>query len=676
MEEEEEKEEKEELEGKSGCFGYVFARLPRIARGVFRGLFVFGGPFSASMVCELLQTNDKRAVEEALSILCTCDFISEDTRKIVVAADPAFRDNLDDERYKEKDKKDNETSKMAAVSKGHHHHVAASSIMSAKRESLWSIFARDDQDRRAQTLIQKSTKCRRYLMNASQWKFCYLLNRVRKRPSSSRLQGGKISSSYGDRFMPDSSLSIPMVPPLGALNGETVNIAHKEVLFIAQLHQASIPCAVGLALTIRSDAVSWFHGPGLSLLGFVAKNQEVQILRQQRLERHLRKKTQQRGKEGIRTHENEVGDDDDDLNDAASDDNSSSSSRSSNAENDDEDILIFGDARLGLLCPENLHRGALPLSSFAPRSAANKIDWKGKSTEWKFLDKRERAVVVYAARRARGWLGIASAYEETEQYQQGFESFSAAFGNLKINLDLAAVPKQNAYMDYAAWHLKCIVGLCKSAARTKGIHLSIKYLEKAVKLIAPLARANPIATNKFSLLPSSRILTNQNRRKERQERSLSLWIGLARLKTLSIELHTKMGAFQNAIDDREEVGKICRLIGNSVSTSILCEAELSIGDTYLRLGMWEDARLAFSVVYNNSFRAAIGDRPLSITNRWRARALSGRADANMKSGAFYEQNRDVQELKVLLTQSDEPLLRQEILHSRGKSVNAAVEKMR
>eukprot|EP00465_Bigelowiella_longifila_P012084 CAMPEP_0185261186 /NCGR_PEP_ID=MMETSP1359-20130426/9623_1 /TAXON_ID=552665 /ORGANISM="Bigelowiella longifila, Strain CCMP242" /LENGTH=482 /DNA_ID=CAMNT_0027847707 /DNA_START=226 /DNA_END=1674 /DNA_ORIENTATION=+ len=482
-----------------------------------------------------------------------------------------------------------------------------------------------------------------------------------------------------------------------------MNIIHKEVLSIAQLHQATIPCAVGLALTIRNDVVSWFHGPGLSLLGFVARDQEVQILRQQQQERQLEKKEKQHGKkeekEGVIIHRNEVGDNEDDPNYDPSDDNSSNSS---NAELDDDDILLFGDARLGLLCPENLHRliysskilrafysayvrlnttessstGVLSSSSFAPRSAA-KINKKEKSKEWNFLDRKERAVVVFAARRARGWLGIASAYEETEQYQQGFESFSAAFGNLKINLDWASFLKQNAYINHAAWHLKCIVGLCKSAANTKGIHLSIKYLDKAIKLIAPLARANPIATNKFSLLPSSKIFTQQKWRRERRKRSHSLWIGLARLKTLSIGLHTKMGAFQNAIDDREEVGKICRLIGNSVSTSILCEAELSIGDTYLRLGMWEDARLAFSVVYNTSFRAAVGDPPPSITNRWRARALSGRADANMKSGCFYEQNRDVQELKILLTGSDEPLLRQDVDRSRGESIDSAVQgKMR
>jgi len=176
----------------------------------------------------------------------------------------------------------------------------------------------------------------------------------------------------------------------------------------------------------------------------------------------------------------------------------------------------------------------------------------------------------------------------------------------------------------------------------------------AVDLIQPLARQHPLMSKKFTM-------GTNKAAQQRESVAEGLWKALVLLKTTSIRLHTKMGAFQNAVDRHKEARDICQAIGAS-ATLISCECELAIGDTYLRLGMWEEAHNAFTVVHSISLQ----HHSLPGTAALRAKALAGRADAARKSGAFYEHARDVEELKSLVYESDVPLLppvRTRIMHS-------------
>jgi len=535
----------------SRCYAFVFARLPRVARGIFRALFVFAGSFSVDMVKEALQTNDHKAVVEGLTLLLTCGFI---------------RDDLP----------------LGGSGRGSHSTPLPSHVFEAKAAgAMMSATLCAESRQVAAKVIRNSIEGRRFMLTRSSWRFCYLLNRVRNLPGPHK--GGHEAAkkqklwlthlsrnyvhlmqrvwwnttyAYQGSHEANSAAFLEVVPPLRG-RGEGLTNTHVRALNLAFVHQANIQASIIIALNLISEPVSPYLARGLSLLGVLDKKTEHNSL-----SRYYNIKASESGS-------------------------------SDNSDSEVEEDLILGDPRLQFLVPDCLHRAIFPskllralFSAYVRLNAPGKYgtevsEAKGK-LNWEDLGGTQKAVAMLAARRAWGWLGMGSAYEFTAKYNEGFESYSAAFQQLKI-LKYIRFPVDGADLCYASWHLKCIMGLCRMSEKARGVQLSVKFLEMAKKLIEPLALENPLSSQKFALNTNSLDQTLQ--REQRQQKAVSLWLGMANMKIVSIVLHTKMGAFQNAIDERKEVGEICKALSDRAIFA-LCEADLAIADTYLRLGMW------------------------------------------------------------------------------------------
>ncbi|GAB5360296.1 hypothetical protein AAMO2058_000615600 [Amorphochlora amoebiformis] len=591
------------------CLSYVFARLPRLARGVFRSLFVFAGPFSCEMVANALQASDHRAVQEGLQILITTGFVN------IAAELNGFLDEKGD-----KDDKKQRKGRGAATSR--------------------SYTARD-----ARSAIKRTLERERYQLSSTAWKFCFLLNRFRKMPSKAkgssvaaanqrnwllelsrnyigqtqRLWRNLKAAFYGG-FEPDSISELSLARSLLG-NGEALTSEHLLAREVASLHIPNLLAASALALTISKDPVTVQAGPGLSLLGLCEDNEEIEV-----------------------------------------------EERESHESDSSEDLDTLGDARLAFFAPNDLtnlilspkirralYSGYVRLNVTSASSEKvlglegkggdNPVEELKETIALESMDTKQRAIVTLAARRAWGWLAMARAYEEHAKPAEGFDSFWAAFRQL-MYLRVIKFPSEKATINFAKWHLRCIVGLCKMSEKAKGIQLAIRYWEMGMQLIQPLATQRRLLTQKFTMSRAA----NRNLRIRRGP-ATNFWRALLLLKILAIRIHTKMGAFQNAVDLSIEAKKIVKALPEDAS-QMLCECELSVGDTYLRLGMWEEAKKSFQHAYIVSVRQHMNPWATKV----RARALTGRADAARKSGSFYEFSRDAQELQGLLYESDEPLL--------------------
>ena len=477
--------------------------------------------------------------------------------------------------------------------------------------------------------IVNAVSGRRFELTDSIWRFCYLLNASKRSHAHGSKQGrlqkewlGKIAANYvseiksnwvhvnialRDAVRAEADAPLAIFPGLKAR--DDILYLQQLSVHIARRDAASVLAAAALALSLSNGPVKATGAFG-AMLGLNASKRRPRLpLADERV--------------------------------AAVDD------RVVLTVPGQISAIIFSGKVQRALCSAYLRLHSYDKGAGAKLARDAKADADAKDVETDAIARLEPG-----ERCAWGWLAMASAYSESNLPNLALEAYSSALRELRAvaKAPTGTLPPDGG-VSLSKWLLRCVMGLCSASERLRRVEQAVKLVEEGDKLVRPLANERPLASHKFTLRGRTRGAVASHADGAGDARVL--WSSLARVLARSIRLYTKIGAFQNAIDLQQRCAHIAVRLGGDAGVVVECESLLAVGDSYLRLGMWDEAMQSFEAVYKKSIQMY---NTLPGADRLRARALCGRSNTAQKNGSFFVHARNQEELKRLCFASDLPLL--------------------